>query len=127
MVGALNTLVDFGTFNILAFALGIPIVVAYPISVAAGVANSFMWNKHWTFSAGASRTWSREAVTFIAVSVGGMLVNYVGFLVLHFLVGDDSQIVVNLEKLAASVASMTWNFLGYRYVVFPMRQTRRVG
>ncbi len=118
LVGALNTLVDFGIFNLLAFGLGVSIVVAYPISVAAGIANSYLWNKLWTFSAGRSGRVSREATIFVLVSLGGLLVNYVGFLILHFLIGESSQLIVNLEKLAASIVSMVWNFLGYRFFAF---------
>lgn len=118
LVGALNTLVDFGIFNLLAFGLGVSIVVAYPISVAAGIANSFLWNKLWTFSAGRSGRLSREATIFVLVSLGGLLVNYMGFLILHFPIGESSQLIVNLEKLAASIVSMVWNFLGYRFFAF---------
>ena len=118
LVGVLNTLVDFGTFNLLAYVVGVPVLIAYPISVAAGIVNSFVWNKHWTFSAGDTGRWSREAAVFVAVSIGGLLINYAGFVVLHFLIGDTSQLVVNLEKLAASIVSMVWNFLGYRFFAF---------
>ena len=68
MVGVLNTLVDFGAFNLLVFVFGMPVLVAYPFSVTAGIVNSFLWNKHWTFSAGGSAAWRREAVVFLGVS-----------------------------------------------------------
>jgi putative flippase GtrA len=118
MVGVLNTLVDFGAFNLLVFVFGVPVLVAYPFSVTAGIVNSFLWNKHWTFSAARSATWRREAVVFLGVSVSGLLINWAGFTVLHLLMGSSAALVLNLEKLAASVVSMVWNFVGYRFLAF---------
>lgn len=118
MVGVLNTLVDFGAFNLMVFVFGVPVLVAYPFSVSAGIVNSFLWNKHWTFSAGRSPTWRREAVVFLAVSASGLLINWAGFTVLHLLVGSSAAIALNVEKLAASLVSMVWNFVGYRFLAF---------
>jgi len=126
MVGVLNTLVDFSAFNLLVFVFGVPALVAYPFSVAAGIINSFLWNKHWTFSAGGSAAWRREAVVFLGVSVSGMLINWAGFAVLHLLFGSSSALALNLEKLAASLVSMVWNFLGYRFFAFQAHRPRGV-
>jgi putative flippase GtrA len=125
MVGVLNTLVDFGAFNLLVFVFGVPVLVAYPFSVTAGIINSFLWNKHWTFSAGRSAAWRREAVVFLGVSVSGMLINWAGFTVLHLLIGSSTALAINLEKLVASVISMVWNFVGYRFLAFRAHRKER--
>lgn len=118
MVGALNTLVDFGLFNVLFHFVGLPLLVANSLSVAAGIANSFIWNKHWTFSAGGRARWKREVVVFVIVSVIGLLLNNAGIYVLTRLSGNMGVLALNVQKLAASVVSMTWNFLGYRLIAF---------
>lgn len=125
IVGVLNTLVDFGAFNILVFVFGVPILVAYPLSVTAGIVNSFLWNKHWTFSAGKSAEWRREAVVFLGVSVSGLFINWAGFAVLHLLIGSSAPLLLNLEKLAASLVSMVWNFVGYRFLAFRAHRRER--
>lgn len=118
IVGVLNTVVDFGLLNVLYHVIGLPLLVANTISVSAGILNSFLWNKHWTFSAGGWSRWRREAVVFVAVSFVGLLINDAGIYVLHSLWGDTSILAVNAQKLGASVLSMAWNFLGYRLIAF---------
>ncbi len=118
IVGALNTIVDFGLLNVLYHYVGWPLLIANSLSVTAGIANSFLWNKHWTFSAGGWRSWRRQAIVFLAVSFGGLLINDAGIYILHTITGDTSVLAVNAQKLGASFASMTWNFLGYRLLAF---------
>lgn len=118
IVGVLNTVVDFGLLNILYHVVGLPLLVANTISVSAGILNSFLWNKHWTFSAGGWTRWRREALVFVGVSFVGLLLNDAGIYVIHTLWGDTSVMAVNVQKLGASVLSMTWNFVGYRLIAF---------
>jgi len=118
MVGLLNTLVDYGLFNLLVGVFGVPPLAANPISVAAGILNSFLWNKHWTFSAGGSARWQREAIAFVLVSLIGLGLNTGGLWVLNQLWGSNELLALNAQKLGASIVSMTWNFVGYRYLAF---------
>ena len=125
VVGGLNTLVDYGTFNLLVVVFGLNPVAANPISVAAGITNSFIWNKRWTFASGDWHRWYRQAAVFVIVSVIGLVINTGGLSLLLYLTGAESVLAVNLQKLAASVVSLTWNFIGYRFLVF--RGTRERG
>jgi putative flippase GtrA len=118
IVGGLNTFVDYGMFNLLVGVFGVSYLMANPIAITAGILNSFLWNKNWTFSANRSRAWAREAVLFVLVSVIGMLLNTGGLWLLTWLSGNEALWAMNLQKLGASVVSMTWNFLGYRFLVF---------
>lgn len=118
IVGGLNTLVDYGTFNLLVVVARMHPVAANPISVAAGITNSFLWNKHFTFGAGGWHRWYRQAAFFIAVSVTGLFINTGCLWLLTNLTGAQSVLAVNLQKLAASIVSLTWNFIGYRFLVF---------
>lgn len=49
IVGLLNTGIDFVTFVILYSYSDIPLLVANSIAYCAGIVNSFIWNKLWTF------------------------------------------------------------------------------
>lgn len=118
MVGVLNTLVDFGLFNVLYHFVGLPLLAANSLGVAAGIANSFIWNKHWTFSAGGRSRLRHEVITFALISIIGLLLNNAGLHVLTSLTGNMGVVALNAQKLVASVISMTWNFLGYRLIAF---------
>ncbi len=118
IVGVLNTVIDFGLLNVLYHVVGWPLLAANTVSVTAGITNSFLWNKHWTFSSGGWRCWRREAMVFLAVSFGGLLINDAGIYILHTITGETSVLAVNAQKLGASLASMTWNFFGYRLLAF---------
>src|SRR3989338_5862467 len=54
VTGFLNTSIDFGILNIMSMKLGIyaglRIIGINPFSFLIAAANSFFWNKYWTFS-----------------------------------------------------------------------------
>lgn len=124
-VGVLNTAVDFGITNFLITLTGV--AVGWEISAfkAAGflvaVANSYAWNKWWTFR-GAGHGGAKEISGFLLVSVGGLLVNVgTAAFVIHVIpsISGLSQVQWdNVGFLAATVLSLTWNFVGYKFLVF---------
>lgn len=50
LVGAANTALAFAVFNVLAVWLGVPALWANAFAWLAGAANSFVWNRTWTFA-----------------------------------------------------------------------------
>lgn len=118
IVGVLNTVVDFALLNLLYHVVGLPLLGANTLSVTGGIVNSFFWNKHWTFSAGGWHRWWRQALVFVTVSLIGLVINDAGIYVLHVWSGGTSVLAVNMQKIGASVISMVWNFLGYRFLAF---------
>lgn len=73
LVGALNTATSYLVIRLLADAAGLP--VASAIGYAAGVAQSFLLNRFWTFRAArAQGRWAAEALRFLAVNLvcGGL-------------------------------------------------------
>lgn len=129
MVGALNTGVDWGLFflfNVLFNSVARdPLVThrhlyltANAIAFSAGILNSFLWNKHWTFSAGRSQQTRREALVFLAVSIISLGINTGGLWVLSHLLTGTTLVTVAFHKLGTTVVTMTWNFLGYRFLAF---------
>jgi putative flippase GtrA len=101
--------------------LHLPLLLANTISVSVGIVNSFFWNKYFTFKAKGSDRWRSEAAAFVAVSLTGLLVNNIGIYVFHSLLGTSSAQTLFISKAGASIVSLTWNFLGYRFLAFRQR------
>jgi putative flippase GtrA len=118
IVGLINTGVDLGVFYLLGLIPGIPHVAAKGISYFAGICNSFVWNKYWTFNAGRSEQGKREFAVFFAVNMPPLAVNVVVFTLLGIWIDSGTLWVRMLKAFAAAVVSVTWNFLGSRYWAF---------
>ena len=124
-VGALNTFVDLGVLNLLLFLFQMSSGLAFSlfkgISFAVAVLNSYFWNKHWTFKTKEENT-RKEFTQFLLVSITGFLVNVGVASVVVNLIGPQFEISqtlwANIGALIATVAAMTWNFLGYKLIVF---------
>ncbi len=121
LVGALNTLIDLGVLNLLILLTGIAQGRTFSlfkgIAFVVAVINSYYWNKLWTFKAGRG-----GFGPFFLVSAGGLLVNIgVASFVVNIL-GAPSQISLpvwaNVGALVATFASLVWNFIGYKFIVF---------
>lgn len=121
VVGVSNTLVDFAVLNFLIFFTGIasgtPFTAFKTISFTVAVSNSYFWNKRWTF-----RSEKKVFVQFLAVSVVGMLLNVgTASFVVNFVgpqFGLSEQVWANIGAIVGTLVVMTWNFLGYKLVVF---------
>ena len=62
-IGALNTVVDFAVFWILACLLKLPVIPSQVISFLVSTVNSFLWNRRWTFSR-SGHTNTREVLRY---------------------------------------------------------------
>ena len=126
LVGILNTLVDLGVLNILIFISDIASGFGYSafkgISFTAAVINSYFLNKFWTFKARGTERAKREFAQFLIVSLVGFGINVgAASLVVNVLraqFGLGVKIEANVGGVCAAFASMTWNFLGYKFIVF---------
>lgn len=125
-VGVSNTLIDFlvlliianyfsifkgwevGSFNIISFTL-------------ANV-NSFFWNRHWTFEAKEGGKTPMEFGVFFIVSLGGLFVNTsivaAASTYISPLFGLSEKLWLVAAKIIATLASLVWNFVGYKFFVF---------
>lgn len=128
MVGFINTGIDFGVLNLLMFLTAIYsgrwIILLNSISFTVAVINSYLWNKYWTFKKQGSETGqvAREFSQFLVVSIVGMLLNSgIVYGISTFtpaLFGLSSALWTNFAKILATVVSMSWNFIGYKFIVF---------
>ncbi|MFC0298378.1 GtrA family protein [Geobacillus jurassicus] len=110
VVGASNTAVDFAVFFLLA-AAGVPAAAAQVVSYGAGMANSYIWNRRWTFEVKRKANIG-EFLRFLAVN-GLSLGASLGVLLVA-----DRFAPLWLAKSVATLVGMAANFAGSRYWVF---------
>ncbi len=115
-VGMVNTTVDIGLFWLLHDPLGVPYLIANVISYSAGVINSFVMNKLWTFAETRRHgRVSQQFRLFIAINLASLGLST---LVLWVLSGG---LGVMTAKLVATVASFVCNFWASRKFVYRAR------
>jgi putative flippase GtrA len=129
LVGGLNTLIDLGVLNLLIFTTGIASGFGYSffkgISFIAAVINSYILNRLWTFKGSGGDNGKKQFGQFFAVSLIGFGINVgVASLVVNvignpfLLSGVSDKLWANVGAIAATFCGMTWNFLGYKFIVF---------
>lgn len=126
IVGVLNTAIDFGILNLLITysqnTQGVWIAIFNVIAFGVAVINSYFWNRLWVFENSGKYGNVGEFMSFIIVSVLAIVLNtaIVYGLTTYTvpLVGLDPKTWANVAKVFATIFSMIWNFLGYKFVVF---------
>lgn len=117
-MSVLTTLLDFGLFNALVLLAGLPAVAANTVSYSAGIAASYLLNKHVTFAGGGRDRRSHEVGLFVAFSLGGLALNNLAVGVVAEAMGG-SPLLLNAAKLAAGVAIWLLKFGAFRRWVYP--------
>lgn len=125
VVGVLNTAIDFGILNIISLMTGVTgglVIGGVNIpGVALALTNAYFWNKFWVFSHRDNKGAFHDLPTFLLVSGVGVLGNsgIVIFATLYPpMVAVSAGLWLNIAKLCATVFSLVWNFLGYKFIVF---------
>ncbi|MCK4520442.1 GtrA family protein [Candidatus Parcubacteria bacterium] len=126
LVGVLNTIIDLGILNLLMLFSGVVLGPYYSffkgISFVAATTNSYFWNKFWTFEKKKAVKPKKEFLQFFVISAIGFAINVGTASIIVNLV--DPQFNLNLAQWAnfgaitASFVGLTWNFLGYKFIVF---------
>ncbi len=125
IVGVSNTLIDFGVLNGLLWLNGYPVgwrlLLFNALAFILASGNSYRLNKHWTFGDERPATLSQVGL-FILLTLIGLLLNCTVIYLLTcsgwFSLAGMNVVWVNLAKVAATLASMVWNFYSYRWWVF---------
>ncbi len=124
-VGGLNTLLNLGVLNLLIYifsiAKGLPYSIFIAIAFIIANINSYFWNKYWTFGS-KGEVGVKEFGQFFVVSLVGFGISVgVASLVVNVIgpVGGISDARwANIGALSATVGSLAWNFVGYKFIVF---------
>lgn len=125
-VGAANTAIDFGIFNLFILLTGITggwfFVAFKTISFVIAVTNSYLWNKFWSFGKKSTEHIEKEFVQFLLISVIGILLNVsiASFInnIIGPLAGATPERWANLAAAVAAILVLGWNFFGYKFIVF---------
>lgn len=148
VVGAIGFIVDFGVSNLLLnpfvrlLDVGTPlynfvasysdhpeaqaIVFAGTISFICAIISNFLWNRYWTYPDSRSKSFRRQFVQFVLVSVAGILIRipilaattgpFTRFASgVPLLANSAIRVGANLALVIAVVVVMFWNFFVNRY------------
>jgi len=118
IVGAVNTVLDFGLANLLYLALGWPSVAAKTASVAVAATSSYFMNRHWTFRHRARTGLRREYTLFFLLNGVGLLIADACILVVERGFDKTGALWFNLAQLAGLALGMVFRFTTYKRWVF---------
>jgi putative flippase GtrA len=118
IVGAINTALDFGIFNLLYVGLGWPAMGANSASVAVAATSSFFMNRHWTFRHRARTALRREYTLFFLLNGVGLLIASACILVVEQGLHQTGPLWLNIAKVAGLVLGMVFRFTTYKRFVF---------
>ena len=113
VVGVANTLIDMGVFALLAQVLGRNVYLSQVLSYSAGMLNSYILNRSWTFQA-KDRFFSPALVRFVALNLVMLLVS-TGLLWFFFDVWGLPKLVA---KVLATGFTLLLSFTANRLWVF---------
>lgn len=126
LIGVLATIVDLGILGLLIWISGITAGIFYSIfkgiSFLIATCAKYLGDKIWAFEkkemAGAGKEFSK----FFLVTLIGLLINVgVASLVVNVMgpqFGLSDKIWANIGGIVAAFATVIWNFLGYKFLVF---------
>jgi putative flippase GtrA len=124
-VGLIGLVVDVTLFNVLRLSVLAPDVVAEGpvvakvISTSAAIAVNWLGSRYWTFRLEKRRPAAREALEFVVVSLGGMLIAVACLVVSHYVLGFTSVLADNIATNVIGLAlGSLFRFTMYRWWVF---------
>jgi putative flippase GtrA len=118
IVGAINTVLDFGLANLLYLGLGWPSMGAKSTSVAVAATSSFFMNRHWTFRHRARTGLRREYTLFFLLNGVGLLIANACILFVEQVMGKSGPLWFNIAQVAGLALGMVFRFTTYKRFVF---------
>jgi putative flippase GtrA len=118
IVGAVNTVLDFGLANLLYLGFGWPSLSAKTASVAVAATSSFFMNRHWTFRHRARTGLRREYGLFFLLNGVGLLIANGCILVVERGLGKTGALWFNVAQVAGLALGMVFRFATYKRFVF---------
>ena len=115
LVGCSNTAVDFGVFTFLQAVFQLNYILCQVAAFIAGISNSFILNKMWTFESKTTHFDSSIQFTkFVIVNLVSLGMSLVGLKLLN----GNLAVNIYLAKVAVTVVTQAVNYSGYRFWVF---------
>lgn len=126
LTGSFITVVDIGVLNFLmwvsGFTFGFWFSVFKGISFLVATATKFFGSKFWIFEKYEGGVSLKEAGQFFVITLVGLGINVGAASFLVNILGPQLGITAtawaSISSIFAAFASATWNFLGYKFIVF---------
>ena len=113
ITGVINTLVDIGVYTLLSVVLGLNVFFGQSCGYAAGMINSYLVNRKWTFKS-SNRFFSLQLVRFV---ITNLVVLAVSLLLLKIFI-DYLGLGKLIAKLITTCITLALSFLINRFWVF---------
>jgi dolichol-phosphate mannosyltransferase len=113
LVGCSGYVINLAVFAVLADNLGLHHALAALGAFGVAVSSNFLWNRHWTFTAGEDHA-GFQAARFLAVSLLALILNLA---VLEALIVGTTLGSLVAQAIAVAVA-MPFNFAGNKLWTF---------
>ncbi|BFI99569.1 MULTISPECIES: GtrA family protein [Priestia] len=120
LVGVVNTLIDFVVYALLT-TIGVNYILAQWISYSAGILNSYVMNRKWTFER-KEKSSKREVISFVIVNLITLSLTSFLLTVLY----NKWGIPLLISKLLITIASVGINFIGTKLFVFTNKKERGI-
>lgn len=126
LMGTLATLIDLGILNIFILFSGISAGLFFSIfkgvSFIIATCSKYLGDKLWAFEKKEMAGIKKEFGKFFLVTLGGLIINVTVASLMVNLVepqfGLSETIWANIGAIIAAFATVIWNFLGYKFLVF---------
>ncbi|TDT50818.1 GtrA family protein [Fonticella tunisiensis] len=112
-VGVANTIISFVTFYVLSEILGVNYLISSFTGYVAGVANSFILNKKWTFGDNDNKVLP-QFLKFAVLNVFSLGIN----LLIMYICVDKFNLLKTLSQIIATGATTVVNYIGSKTAVF---------
>ncbi|MBO9597016.1 MAG: GtrA family protein [Cohnella sp.] len=112
LVGIVNTGVDFAVFCALVYAAGLGSALSQTISYGAAIANSYVWNRVWTFQV-KQRQHGGAVIRFVIVNALSFAAATAVLLGL-----EQAGLEAAMAKACSVGVSLVVNYAGYKLWVF---------
>ena len=118
LAGAFTGVIDIRVFQLLFLVIPIPLLLK-AVSFIIATLVKYYSDKHWTFEKHENEGVNREIAYFFLVAVAGLAINVVSFYFFSMIrVGISLKLWTELSIILAALTSATWNFCGYKFIVF---------
>lgn len=120
IVGAINTVVDAGIFNLLlAGPLEDKVITAKVISTGIAIVSSYFMNRHWTWRHTSRAHPARELLLFFAISGFGMVLAVGCLAFSHYVLDFTSRLADNIAANVVGLGiGMVWRFWAFKRFIF---------
>lgn len=92
------------------------------VSASFAIANSFYWNRRWTFEITGKEERAAQLQKFLAVSIIGMILNTIIVTALFNIIPGHPKRSWAIASLIATVAVAFWNFTGQKFFAFRKKE-----